>query len=102
MPSAHACSYNDVKTKFDSLANTGTTVVHVNIGFGATALVGALTAVGAYEPTFRDLIDPAAEEDTWPVFYPGEGFVIYQDVAGTTSDTRKFNIQFTADEIDTA
>jgi hypothetical protein len=91
---APACLY--------SLANTGTTVVHVSIGFGAAALAGALTAVGAYEPCFKDLIDPAADEDDWPIFYPGEGFVVYQDVAGTTSDTRKFNLQFLADEIDTA
>jgi hypothetical protein len=83
-----------------SLANTGTTVVHVGIGFGAAALAGALTAVGAYEPCYKDLIDPAADEDDWPVFRPGEGFVVYQDVAGTTSDTRKFNLQILCDEID--
>lgn len=85
-----------------SLANTGTTVVHVGIGFGSCAVAGALTAVGAYEPCFKDVIDPAADEDDWPVFYPGEGFVVYQDTAGTASDTRKFNLQFLADEIDTA
>lgn len=84
-----------------SLANTGTTVVHV-AAFAAAALAGALTAVGAYEPCYKDLIDPAADEDEWPVFYPGEGYVIYQDTAGTTSDTRKFNIQGCFDEIDTA
>ena len=85
-----------------SLANTGTTVVHVNIGFATCALAGALTAVGAYEPCYKDLLDPADDEDDWPVFYPGQGFVIYQDTAGTASDTRKFNILFLADEIDTA
>lgn len=85
-----------------SLANTGNTVVHVGIGFAAGGLAGALTAVGAYEPCYKDLIDPAADEDDWPVFRPGEGFVVYQDVAGTTSDTRKFNLQILCDEIDTA
>lgn len=85
-----------------SLANTGTTVVHVGIGMGSAGLVGALTAVGSYEPCFKDIIDPAADEDEWPVFYPGEGFVVYQDTAGTTSDTRKFNLQILSDEIDTA
>lgn len=85
-----------------SLVNTGTTVVHVGIGFGTAAVAGALTAVGAYEPCFKDIIDPASDEDDWPVFRPGEGFVVYQDVAGTASDTRKFNLQFLADEIDTA
>jgi hypothetical protein len=85
-----------------SLANTGTTVVHVGIGFATAALAGALTAVGAYEPCYKDMIDPASDEDEWPVFHPGQGFVIYQDTAGTSSDTRKFNIQLLADEIDTA
>lgn len=85
-----------------SLANTGTTVVHVGIGFGAAALAGALTAVGAYEPCFKDIIDPAEDEDDWPIFHPGQGFVVYQDTAGTSSDTRKFNLQLLADEIDTA
>lgn len=83
-----------------SLANTGTTVVHVGIGFSAAALAGALTAVGAYEPCYKDLIDPASDEDEWPVFRPGEGFVLFQDTAGTASDTRKFSVQLLADEID--
>lgn len=83
-----------------SLVTTGVTVVHVGIGFAAGAIAGALTAVGAYEPCMKDMIDPAADEDDWPVFRPGEGFVIYQDIAGTTADTRKFNLQFLADEID--
>ena len=85
-----------------SLVNTGVTVVHVGIGFASTALAGALTAVGAYEPCYKDMIDPASEEDEWPVFRPGEGFVLYQDTAGTASDTRKFNVQVLCDEIDLA
>lgn len=84
-----------------SAVNTGNTVVHV-ASIGSAALAGALTAVGAYEPCFKDVIDPASEEDEWPIFYPGEGFVVYQDTAGTTSDTRKFNLQGLFDEIDTA
>lgn len=84
-----------------SLVNTGLTVVHV-AGFAAAALAGALTAVGAYEPCYKDFIDPASEEDEWPIFYPGQGYAIYQDTAGTASDTRKFNIQGCFDEIDTA
>lgn len=84
-----------------SSANTGTTVVHV-AAFAAAGLAGALTAVGAYEPCFKDMIDPADDEDEWTVFVPGEGFVVYQDTAGTTSDTRKFNLQLCWDEIDTA
>lgn len=84
-----------------SPVNTGLTVVHV-APFGSGALAGALTAVGAYEPCFKDMIDPAADEDDWPEFLPGEGFVVYQDVAGTASDTRKFNLQLAFDEIDIA
>lgn len=86
-----------------SLANTGTTVVQVGIGFAGAALTGALTAVGAYEPAYTDMVGgPGSEEDDWPVFYPGEGFVVWQDTAGTSSDTRKFQIQIACDEIDTA
>jgi hypothetical protein len=85
-----------------SLVNTGNTVVHVGDPFGAAALAGALTAVGAYEPCYKDLVDPAADEDEWMEFAAGEGFVVYQDTAGTTSDTRKFSLQFLFDEIDTA
>lgn len=85
-----------------SLVNTGVTVVHVGIGFATAGIAGALTAVGAYEPCTKDIIDPAADEDDWPVFRPGEGYVVYQDIAGTASDTRKLNIQLLADEIDTA
>jgi hypothetical protein len=84
-----------------SPVNTGLTVVHV-APFGSGAIAGALTAVGAYEPCFKDMVDPAADEDEWPVFEPGEGFVVYQDTAGTSSDTRKFNLQMMWDEIDTA
>lgn len=84
-----------------SAVNTGNTVVHV-AAFGAAGLAGALTAVGAYEPCYKDIIDPAADEDDWPVFRPGEGFVVYQDTAGTASDTRKFNLQLCWDEIDIA
>lgn len=85
-----------------SLVNTGVTVVHVGIGFGTAGITGAITAVGAYPTPYQDIIDPSADEDDWPVFHPGQGFVVYQDVAGTTADTRKLNIQMLCDEIDIA
>lgn len=85
-----------------SAVNTGVTVVHVGDGFASGGIAGALTAVGAYEPCFKDLIDPASDEDEWTVFRAGEGFVVYQDTAGTTADTRKLNLQLLADEIDIA
>lgn len=83
-----------------SLVNTGTTVVHDGIGVGAAGLAGALTAVGAYEPCYKDIVDPASDEDEWTVMRPGEGLVAYQDTAGTTSDTRKFSMQMLWDEVD--
>lgn len=84
-----------------SAVNTGVTVVHV-AAFACAGLAGALTAVGAYEPCYKDMIDPAADEDEWTIFKPGQGFVVYQDIAGTASDTRKFNLQMLWDEIDIA
>lgn len=83
-----------------SAASTGVTAVHV-AAFGSAALAGALTAVGAYDPADKNLIPPNGYEDEWPVFLPGQGFVVYQDTAGTVSDTRMFNIQGCFDEIDT-
>lgn len=62
------------------------------------ALCGALTAVGAYAPAPVPLLDANAE-DEWPVIRPGEGVAIYQDVAGTTSDTRKITIALLWDEV---
>jgi hypothetical protein len=85
-----------------SAVPTGITGIALGNPMGAAGLAGALTAVGAYEPCYKDLIDPAADEDEWPQFEPGEGFVVWQDTAGTASDTRKFNIQLLWDEIDTA
>lgn len=66
----------------------------------SAAVVGAVTAVGAYAPLDVNLVDPASDEDEWPVLRGGEGYVLYQDVAGTTSDTRKVNINILWDEID--
>lgn len=82
-------------------AATGLTVSLVG-NMGSAGIAGALTAVGAYAPTAIDIIDPASEEDEWPIFAPGEGCVIYQDTAGTASDTRVSNIVVLHDEIDTA
>lgn len=73
------------------------------IGALSTAgLSGAVTAVGAYPVVAIDMIDLVTPEDSWPVIAPGEGVVIYQDVAGTASDTRKFNLSMLWDEVDTA
>lgn len=69
---------------------------------GAGGCVGAVTAVGAYSPATIDLLSPTAEEDEWVMVAPGEGMLIYQDTAGTASDTRVANINLLWDEIDTA
>lgn len=82
-------------------AVTGLTVTLVGI-LGTGAITGAVTAVGAYAPAMCEFLEPLPMEDSWPVFAPGEGFVIWQDTAGTASDTRKANIQLLWDEIDTA
>lgn len=68
----------------------------------AAGLAGALTAINAYHPIDINVIDPGESEDEWLVIKPGEGFVLYQDTAGTTSDTRKFNPVLIWDEIDVA
>lgn len=83
-----------------SAVNTPLTVT-LGAGFGVATMVGALTAVGAYDSCIDEIIDSAAEEDDWPVFYPGEGFVVYQDTIGTAADTRKFNLVVEWDEIET-
>src|SRR6185436_13483240 len=59
---------------------------------GSAPIVGALTAVGAYAPASTDLISVSGLEDEWIILAPGEGVVLYQDTAGTASDTRLANI----------
>lgn len=81
-------------------APTGLTVTLGTV-LALAGLTGALTAVGAYSPA-PVVMGFADEEDDWNVFGPGDGFVIWQDTAGTTSDTRKINITPVWDEIDVA
>jgi len=81
-------------------AVTGLTVSLV--GALATAPYGgALTAVGAYVTPMFAVMEGKSEDEYW-TFAPGEGLVIWQDTAGTTSDTRKANFALLWDEIDTA
>lgn len=82
-------------------AVTGLTVTLVG-SFGTAPFPGAQTAVGAYAPAEYNIVDPASEEDDWPILAPGEGIVIYQDTAGTASDTRVANITLLWDDVDTA
>lgn len=80
-------------------AVTGLTVSLVG-SLGTAPFPGAQTAVGAYAPAEYNIVDPASDEDDWPVFGPGEGFVLYQDTAGTASDTRVANVTLLFDDID--
>lgn len=82
-------------------AVTGLTPVLV-AQLGNAAICGALTAVGAWAPAVIDVFPATSEEDEWNVFAPGEGFVIYQDTAGSATDTRVANLVLLWDEIDTA
>jgi hypothetical protein len=82
-------------------AVTGMTVT-LSTPLGSAGLCGSMTAVGAYAPSVNDIIKPENSEDEWPVVKPGNGFVLYQDTAGTTSDTRKFNPTIVWDDIDVA
>lgn len=79
-------------------AGTGWTVALV-AQIAAVALVGSLTGVGAYAPADVSLLD-ARDEDEYEVLAAGEGLVVWQDVAGTSSDTRKINLNAIWDEID--
>lgn len=80
-------------------AVTGLTVT-LDVLMAAAGICGALTAVGAYNVSDVNIIDPASNEDEWPIIKPGQGFVLYQDIAGTVADTRKFNPVIVWDEID--
>jgi hypothetical protein len=81
-------------------AVTGMTVT-LSTPLGSAGLCGAVTAVGAYSPANNDIIKPD-DEDEWPIVKPGNGVVLYQDTAGTASDTRKFNPTLVWDDIDVA
>lgn len=48
----------------------------------------------------QSLIDIAAQEDEWPMIKNGQGIVLYQLDAGTTSDTRQFTVNLLWDEIE--
>jgi hypothetical protein len=48
----------------------------------------------------QSLVDIAANEDEWPMIKGGQGIVLYQLDAGTTSDTRQFTASLLWDEIE--
>jgi hypothetical protein len=82
-------------------AVTGMTVTLVG-DIGNYAIPSAETAVGLFYAQ-KEIIpfNPFAWARGISLeFAPGEGLVIWQSTAGTTSDTRKFGIQIEWDEID--
>lgn len=48
----------------------------------------------------QSLVDIGAQEDEWPMVKAGQGIVLYQLDAGTTSDTRRFTANLMWDEIE--
>lgn len=83
--------------------STGLAVTLAGGSLGAAAICGVVSAVSATAPQQMVANDPLGEtdeEDEWIVLAPGEGVVIYQDVAGTGSETRRLNIGLVWDEID--
>lgn len=79
-------------------AVTGMTPTLASVPIGVAGIVGALTAVGAHAPCAIEMLE--TDEDGFPIVAAGQGFVIFQDVAGTASDTRKCNITIVHDECD--
>ena len=85
-------------------AVTGLTVSLVAAA-STVALGGAFTAIAnqvasTEQMVESDFVDQNVEEDAWMAILPGEGFVLYQDTIGTTSDARKMNINVFWDEVD--
>lgn len=87
-------------------ASTGLSVTLVG-NIVAIALSGGLSAAGVYTPAPFSTVElysntlTAPVEDEYIVIAPGEGVVVYQDIGGVASDTRKLNITVVWDEIDT-
>lgn len=79
-------------------AVTGLTVTLATV-VGQAGITGAVTAVGAYTPNQVHLLD-GIDEDEWPVLTAGTGIAVFQQTAGTASDTRKYNLNMVWDEID--
>jgi hypothetical protein len=80
-------------------AVTGLTVALV-AALGVGALIQAVTAVGAVAPVQSYIVPAVTDEDEYPIIAPGEGIVLFQDTAGTTSDTRVWSASMLWDEID--
>lgn len=95
---------------YASAAITGATPTLVNAGLGlGTALVPPFllsgTAATIQWPinSEQNLIPQGPDnEDIWPLFVPGEGAVLWQPDAATTTDIRRFTVDLIYDVIDTS
>ena len=94
LDSAYASATLDIRT-----AVTGLTPV-VGTRLSTAQIAGCITAVGVTQPSELNVIGPRLDEDEYVTLRPGEGTILYQDVAGTTAETRVFNLQILWDEID--
>ncbi len=95
---------------YASAAITGETPTLVNGGLGlGTALVppfllaGTPTNIALALNSEQQLVPQGPDnEDIWPLFVPGEGAVLWQPDAGTSSDIRRFTVDMIYDLIDTS
>lgn len=93
-------SANPASSAYFSAVITGATVASMVSSIGAAHAVQCVTAVGAMSSTDNDLMNARDNEDEFEVLAAGECAVFWQDVNGTSSDTRKANINIVYDEID--
>lgn len=104
-PSGAALTPNKLATGYGassayaSTLITGATVTKV-ADIGASGIVQCVTAVGAMEPADCDVFDAKGQEDEFEILAAGEGIAVWQDINGTTADTRKAQINMLWDEID--
>lgn len=82
-------------------AMTGLTISLVG-DVGSFSIPSALTAVGAFyaQKQVRQKSPLGFQRGNDLELGPGEGLVVYQSTAGTTSDTRKFTVAFEWIEVD--
>jgi len=94
----------DIRTAVTGLTPTlvpGASSVAASSLVPAFLLSGTVADILWCETVMDDLIQAVSEDGFWTVA-PGEGLVLWQPDAGTTSDIRRFTFEFTWDEIDTA
>jgi hypothetical protein len=82
-------------------ANTGMTITNGNV-IASSSVPTILTAVGIYGLKDWFIEESRDVEPNDIRLAPGEGVVLYQTVAGTTSDVRRFTVDVKWDEVSNA